>query len=313
MEVRQVIPRDAIPSIDNPTFTDEFFGDDDDTVIVVESDPAKAYPTRILNYHEIVNDKVDNQPIAATWCPLCGSGIVYGREVDGRVLTFGVSGKLADDDLVMYDRETGSEWKQSLGECIKGELKGRTLDVVPSMTSWKEFESRYPDGLVLAPPGGKSEAASSDNNPDDINYSKEPYEEYFEAEGFGLNAHRGKGSRGWNREDLNPKDIVLGVEIDGEALAFPFREVHSDEGVVESVVGGTEIVVFATDENIHAYKNPGYNFTPTGDGDFEGDGTLWDPTMGKSDDGRKLERVPSKRMFAFAWQDDHGSDSFYAG
>lgn len=101
MDIETVLPRDAIPSIDHPSFGAEYLGEDDDDVIVLETEIPRAYPVRILSFHEIVNDEVEEGPIAVTWCPLCGSAIVYDRQVDGMTLTFGVSGKLADDDLVM--------------------------------------------------------------------------------------------------------------------------------------------------------------------------------------------------------------------
>lgn len=160
MNVRQVLPRDAIPSVDDPSFVDDYVGDPDDEVVVLQvGEETRAYPVRILDYHEIGNDVVDGEPVAVTWCPLCGSAIAYHRRVDGRVLTFGVSGKLADDDLVMYDRETGSEWKQTLGEAIAGPLEGTELALLPApLVPYRRYQQVH-GGPVLARPGGESEAA----------------------------------------------------------------------------------------------------------------------------------------------------------
>ncbi|WP_435178750.1 DUF3179 domain-containing protein [Halorussus sp. AFM4] len=313
MHVRQVIPQDAIPSIDEPTFAEEYFGEPDDEMIVVERDgDVRAYPVRILHYHEIVNDEFGDEPVAVTWCPLCGSAVVYERKVGNQILTFGVSGKLADDDLVMYDRETGSEWKQSLGECIAGELEGTTLSVSPaSMVSWATFQERYPNGVVLQPTDAKSEAASETDEPESIDYDAQPYEDYFQSDGFGLGAHRGSESRTWSRDDLDPKTVVLGIELDGDAVGFPLPRVRENGGVVTTAVGGTDVVVFASSEGIHAFRNPGYGFENTERGAFRADGTTWDVATGRSEDGRRLERVRAKRLFAFAWQDDHGPNAFY--
>jgi hypothetical protein len=321
VNVRQVIPRDAIPSVDNPSFGTTYDGDADDRVIVVESaGRPRAYPVRYLHYHEIVNDVLDAEeetngdPIAVTWCPLCGSAAVYDRRHEGRTLEFGVSGKLADDDLVMYDRETGSEWKQSSGECINGTFEGDSLSVRPgSLLLWREFRESYPDGVVLQPPGGESEAASDDASPAAVEYDSSPYDAYFLRDGFGLAAHRGTGTgREWGRDDdLFPKTVVLGVNTDDTAVGFPLPRVKEAGGVVQTTVGTRNVVVFGTDDSgIHGFVDPGVSFEVTNEG-VVADGTTWDPATGRAADGRRLERLPARRLFAFAWQDDHGPDSFY--
>ena len=313
MNVQNVLPKDAIPSIDDPTFGESYAGDPDDDVLVLGDDPAKAYPVRILNYHEIVNDAVDGDPVAVTWCPLCGSAVVYDRRVDDRVLTFGVSGKLADDDLVMYDRETDSEWKQSLGECIAGEFAGESLAVLPArVTTYEAFREVEPDGVVLQPADAESEAASDTDEPAPVDYEDAPYESYFESDGFGLAAHRGESeSRTWERDDLDPKTVVLGVEAGDDATGFPLPRVDAAGGVAAATVGDRSVVVFASEDGIHAFENPDFDFEAAADG-FTADGTTWNPSTGESADGRTLERVPARRLFAFAWQDDHGPDAFWS-
>lgn len=311
MEIRQVIPKDAIPSIDDPEFTDEYSGDPDDGIIVLTVDgETRGYPVPILDYHEIVNDRIADAPVAVTWCPLCGSAIVYSRRVAGRTLMFGVSGKLADDDLVMYDRETGSEWKQSLGEAITGQFAGTELEALPAaMITWKTFRNRYPDASVLVPPGGVSEAAGESNERASIDYDTAPYDDYFESNGFGLAAHRGRGSREWDREDLDPKAVVLGIERDGDALGFPLPRVEAAGGIARATIGHVDVVVLLGD-GIHAYADPGYEFDAGSDG-YHADGAIWDPATGESDDGRELSRLPARRLFAFAWQDDYGLEAFW--
>jgi hypothetical protein len=311
MNVKNVLDKDAIPSIDDPVFGEEFVGHADDEVLVLDGERPKAYPLRILNFHEIVNDVVGGDPVAVTWCPLCASAVVYERTVDGRVLTFGVSGKLADDDLVMYDRETESEWKQSLGECIAGEFEGHELTVRPAgIVSWERFREEYPDGVVLQPANTASEAASDDDEPAPVDYMEDPYEDYFTSEGFGLDAHREGGGRSWERDDLGPKTVVLGIEHGGEAVGYPEPCVRDAGGVVTDTVGGQAVVVVASEDGMHAFEDPGYEFEAT-DGELHADGTTWDPATGRSDDGRALARIPSRRLFAFTWQDDHGQEAFY--
>jgi hypothetical protein len=311
MNVKNVLDKDAIPSIDDPVFGEEFVGHADDEVLVLDGERPKAYPLRILNFHEIVNDVVGGDPVAVTWCPLCASAVVYERTVDGRVLTFGVSGKLADDDLVMYDRETESEWKQSLGECIAGEFEGTELTVRPAgIVTWETFREEYPDGVVLQPANAASEAASDDDEPAPVDYMDDPYEEYFTGEGFGLDAHRESGGRSWDRDDLGPKTVVLGIEHGGDAVGYPEPRVREAGGVVTDSVGGQAVVVVVSEDGINAFEDPGYEFEMT-DGELNADETTWDPATGRSDDGRALTRVASRRLFAFTWQDDHGRTAFY--
>ncbi|MEO0653532.1 MAG: DUF3179 domain-containing protein [Pseudomonadota bacterium] len=152
-------PKDGIPAIDGPMFidaADETRIGDREPVITVELDGAvpRAYPIRYLTWHEIVNDRVGDVPIAVTFCPLCNSGITFDRRVGDRVLSFGVSGKLRNSDMVMYDRETESWWQQAVGQGIVGEMTGVMLVALPTwMESWAEFRDRNPVGLVMDEPG----------------------------------------------------------------------------------------------------------------------------------------------------------------
>jgi len=230
--------------------------------------------------------------------------------VDEQVVTFGTSGKLADDALVMYDRETESEWKQPLGEAISGPLEGQKLDVVPaSMMSWERFRAEYPTGIVLQPVHG-GENDSRHQSPRSA-YDMTGYERYDSAEAFGLRAMRGEGpERAWDRDDIDPKTPVLGIIQDGDAVGYPLPVVRANGGVVSDSVGGLNVLVVSTGDEIHAFEHPGNQFEVR-DGMLYGDDVSWDPTTGKSSDGRQLTRLPARRLYAFAWQDDHGRDSFY--
>lgn len=166
-------PKDGIPALNDPEFKP--IGDEGDIgerepVITVEIDGAKprAYPIRYLTWHEIVNDTVGGIPIAVTFCPLCNSGITFDRRIGGRTLTFGVSGKLRNSDMVMFDRETESWWQQAIGQAIVGDLNGTKLKSLPTwMESWAEFKARNPEGLVMKEPSGYSRA-----------YGQNPYRGY---------------------------------------------------------------------------------------------------------------------------------------
>jgi hypothetical protein len=139
-------PKDGIPSIDDPSFAPPEAVDlpAEEAVIAINSAAeARAYPLRMLMWHEIVNDTFDGRPIAVTYCPLCNTGIVFDRTLDGATLEFGTTGKLRHSDLVMYDRTTESWWQQFTGEGIVGELAGATLEMLPSrLESYARFLER---------------------------------------------------------------------------------------------------------------------------------------------------------------------------
>lgn len=165
-------PKDGIPSIDRPKFVAVSEVDDlsptEPVVGLLVNGEARAYPLRILTWHEIVNDSIGGRPVAVTYCPLCNSAIVFDREVDGKVLEFGTTGKLRNSDLVMYDRTTESWWQQFLGEAIVGELTGTKLKMLPSrLESWERFAVRHPEGQVLIP-----------NNEGLRSYGRNPYQGY---------------------------------------------------------------------------------------------------------------------------------------
>ncbi len=149
-------PKDGIPSIDDPRFVpvaeaDHLAPQEPVVGLAIDGD-ARAYPLRVLTWHEICNDVVGGAPVAVTFCPLCNSAIVYDRRVDGVATEFGVTGKLRHSDLVMYDRATESWWQQFLGVAIVGEQTGKQLRVLPSrLESWARFAARHPDGRVLVP------------------------------------------------------------------------------------------------------------------------------------------------------------------
>lgn len=155
-------PKDGIPALSDVQFIEagkERRIDGSEPVITLELDGARprAYPIRYLIWHEIVNDTVAGIPVAVTFCPLCNSALSFDRRIGGRdggrVLEFGVSGKLRNSDMVMYDRQTQSWWQQAIGEAIVGELTGQTLTLLPSwMESWDQFRARNPDGIVMAEP-----------------------------------------------------------------------------------------------------------------------------------------------------------------
>jgi hypothetical protein len=151
-------PKDGIPALSDPTFipvAKETRLEQREPVLTYapEGIPARSYPIRYLLWHEIVNDTVNGQPIAVTFCPLCNTGMIFDRRLGGQTLTFGVSGLLRNSDMIMYDQETESWWQQAVGEGIVGRYAGERLtQQVSWMESWEAFRVAHPDGLVMDEP-----------------------------------------------------------------------------------------------------------------------------------------------------------------
>ncbi len=169
-------PKDGIPSIDSPRFVPvaEYSGTGDTEPVIsfAHGGDARAYPLRVLIWHEIVNDTVGGLAVSVTYCPLCNSAIAFDRRAGGRVLDFGTTGKLRNSDLVMYDRQTESWWQQFTGTAIVGQLTGTELRMLPvRVESMERFRTRFPSGRVLVP-----------KDPDMRPYGVNPYVRYDSLE-----------------------------------------------------------------------------------------------------------------------------------
>lgn len=219
-QIRQGCPdRDCIPAIDNPVYThasEPGLTEDDDLVVGVRvGDRARAWPVYILNHHEVVNDRIGATHIAVTWCPLCGSALVFEREVSGGVLEFAVSGLLVNSDLVLYDRQTHSLWQQITGQALSGPLRGKQLRSVPfSLTTWREWRQAYPDTQLLSSAGEAKYA------------NKSPYGDYDRSKRLLFPAGGASGLR------LHPKTVVYGVHLGERPLAVSERALRA-EGEIE--------------------------------------------------------------------------------
>ena len=148
--------RDTIPPIHKPKFTAATSATDigplEPVVSITIAGDARAYPLRILLWHEIVNDVVGGVPVLLSYCPLCNSGVVFDRRLDGKTLTFGNTGRIRHYDMVMYDHQTESWWQQFLGEAIIGSLTGTSLTPLPArLESVASFREREPNGKLLVP------------------------------------------------------------------------------------------------------------------------------------------------------------------
>jgi hypothetical protein len=229
-------PPDGIPPIDEPRFVspaeaDFLFGKEPVLAIEIDGD-ARAYPARILIWHEIVNDEVGGVPVTVTYCPLCNTGVAFERPtIDGVLLDFGTSGKLYKSNLVMYDRQTDSLWPQVTGVAVMGPLLGTELEQVPvQMVAWDDWAAEHPDGKVLSQDTGHRRS-----------YGTNPYGGYDDP-----NTNPGFGVSDVDTR-LPPKARVLGVRMGEDAIAFPYAAVQDRTlgwGVGRAEVGGEDVVVF---------------------------------------------------------------------
>lgn len=179
--------RDTIAPIYLPTFAPAravgYIGRLEPVLSISVNGEHRAYPLRILLFRELVNDIVGGVPILVTYCPLCNSGVVYDRRLDGQTLTFGNAGRLRLMDMVIFDHESESWWQQFLGEAIVGKRTGQRLTPVPSrVESLQKFMERAPDGLVLVPadgdprPYGISGNAGVDDTPLALSRNRYPHD-----------------------------------------------------------------------------------------------------------------------------------------
>jgi hypothetical protein len=321
-ELNRGAAKDGIPAITEPAFASDWRGveaslTDDTEVVGVERDgAARAYPLPILNWHEIVNDEFGG-PLLVTFCPLCGSGVVAERTVDGEATVFGVSGLLWRSDLVMYDRASESLWSQLLAQAIRGPKTGRRLSLVPStITTWGAWRAAAPDTEVLVPPPESGTIVGDATR----QYGYDPYEAYARSERIGI------GFNSVDDDRLHPKTTVIGVARGDVARAYPLRDVLLAEGsLVEDDVGGLPVVVAAADDGdgtLVAYDRrvdgETLSFERAGDAHLRAGGSRWRLTTGRAVDGpfegRRLAAASRRSaLFWFAWVDFHPETDVWSG
>ncbi len=318
-----LLPRDSIQAIDDPQFVNaseanRFMSADEKVIGLDINGDIRAYPIPVLSVHEIINDDVGGEPIAVTWCPLCYTALVFSRRSDipDVLLTFGVSGKLLNNTLVMYDRESDSLWSQLYGAALVGPMAGARLSFFPSVfTQWSTWVAQHPDTLVL----DKEAACEAFNcgtyssNPRG-SYDVDPYESYYNRSDEGvINRQIPRDSE----EAIGTaKERVLGIRIAGQARAYPYSEL-GDRTLINDMVNGVPILVWL-DSDTHT----GLAYLRTIDAlelSFFADdesttiiideetGSEWDVTSGTALNGplrgTQLTPVFATSAFEFGWYD----------
>ena len=292
---------DGIPSLDNPSLIDAERADylaADDLVFGVEiNGDARAYPLRIMGWHEMFNEVIGGVPVALAYCTLCGAGILFETQVDGQAepFVFGSSGFLYRSNKLMFDRQTDSLWNQFTGEPVSGPLldSGIKLKIRPvAITSWENWKSKHPDSKVLSLTTGY-----------DRDYgSGVVYNSYFASPDLMFPAAVAR------EDDVKRKDYVFGIREFGAAKAWPLTAFNAGR-VINDAVGRQQVVLIgdAKTRTVRAYEREGESFSRDGQSgaltSVVSDEGTWAVTEDflEGPDGKRLARVAGHVSYWFAW------------
>jgi hypothetical protein len=279
------VATDGIPPLEHPNFVtpeeaSEWLVPSDQVIGVAINGDVRAYPRRIIDWHEMVNDTIGGVPVSLAYCTLCGSAILYDGRLDGQEYRFGTSGMLYRSNKLMYDRTTRTLWEQYTGEPVWGPLvgKGLKLEVLPVVhTNWHEWLAMHPDTKVLDINTGFSRDYGSGV----------AYADYWASSELRFPAPDLSGP-------LHPKDYVYAVRIEDEVVAYPIATLN-ERLFVQDAIDGVPVVVIATADESggRAYGAKGVEFT-SADVDAgtltSADGRAWHLTEDAlvSDDGATL-------------------------
>jgi hypothetical protein len=292
------VPKDGIPALTNPKRippAEATWLTDDELVFGIEiNGDARAYPLRILDWHEMFNDVVGGVPVTLAYCTLCGSGILFDARVPGREqpFVFGSSGFLYRSNKLMYDQQTHSLWNQFTGRPVVGPLTGSgvELEVLPvTIASWRDWLAAHPATTVLSLETG----FERDYTPG------KPYGAYFASPELMFPALVPD-------RRLAPKDYVFALRADGQEKAWPL-DAFAGGRVINARLGDEAVVLIgdAATRTVRAYRAAGRSFEPTRDRAILRAGNeTWrlEETALVGPDGQRLERLPGHIAYWFAWQ-----------
>ena len=277
-------PKDGIPAIDNPRFwqaeqADGFLDGGDIVFGLVENGIARAYPQRILVWHEIVNDVVGDLGLAVTYCPLTGTAIAFERAQT----EFGVSGRLVNSNLIMFDRDTDTWFPQVLAIGIQGPHRSEALVERPVVwTTWERWRALHPETDVLSTDTGFAR-----------NYNRDPYGAYNPRSGYYAPDSGTMFPLMHTDARFPPKSEVIGARTAEAAVAFPLGRLR-EAGRVEIEANGT-VFTALYDEAL----DTGYVFRGRSDATAEIGGA--GPQVVSWAAGDALEPVNSFQAMWFAW------------
>lgn len=293
------VRRDGIPSLDRPATVaaeEATYLEDGEAVFGVSlGGEQRAYPLRILSWHEMANDVVGGEPVTLSFCTLCGSAVLYSGHAGAKAHTFGTSGLLYRSNKLMYDRETGTLWNNLTGEPVVGPLagSGERLEVLPmTRTRWADWRRRYPKTRVLSldQPAGKRAG-------------------FRYLPGAADRARAGVSFPVWQKSDRLPREAEVYALRAGEAAkAYPL-EAAFRERVINDTVGGLALLVVADRESgaVRAYRRGANVFQPgaTASEILDAAGRAWrveeEALAPAGHDAAPLPRHPGHISFWFGW------------
>jgi hypothetical protein len=232
-DIITVAERDEVMAIHAPIFASpeniDWLSPQSPLIVIEHANETRAYPLAVLLYHEVVNDTFQGVPIAVTFCPMCNSAIVYIRQVENRVLNFGVSGKVRHSGFIMWDKETESWWQQFTGKAIMGMYTGTMLEIMPAkVVSLGVFAEYYPDGKVLIGDADQPWMMYGTLFEDFIGYDSRSEPFYYET---------APDTR------LPAMERVLAAVIHEQPVAYPFG-LLAEQRVINDSVQGMPVVAF---------------------------------------------------------------------
>lgn len=302
---------DGIPSLDNPKLIKASKADyliPSDLVFGVEiNGDVRAYPLRIMGWHEMFNEVIGGVPVALAYCTLCGAGILFETKIDEfeKPLVFGSSGFLYRSNKLMFDRTTNTLWNQFTGEPVSGKLvdKNIKLKIRPvTITSWEEWQKQHPDTKVLSLKTGHRRDYGSGV----------VYNEYFSSPDLMF------PTIVRNENKIRRKDYVFGIREFGAAKAWPV-EAFRKKKVINDTIGATNVVLIgdAATRTVRAYERGNLTFEKGASNlDLKETKGNWKVTedflIGPN--GEKLARISGHVAYWFAWDGYLGVESeLYAG
>ncbi|MFQ5998228.1 MAG: DUF3179 domain-containing protein, partial [Candidatus Bathyarchaeia archaeon] len=280
-----------------------FMRDDDRVFGLVINGKARAYPQRIVDWHEMVNDVIDDQHFTIAYCTLCQAAIAYDTRLpDGSYRTFSSSGMLYESNKLMFDRQTETLWNQLLGEPVLGPLveEVKELPLLPiETTEWKEWFQEHPDTDVIDINTGFIR---------DYSEGVPSYNRYYLSDTtlFPTSDVRGP---------LKPKDRIFGLVEEGFARAYE-RNMVWEEKVINDTFGDRKIVVVSKGKGfgIKAFERNEHVFglAENAVALIDENGTPWEITDETLvSDVEQLARLPAHEAFWFGWVINHPDTTVY--